>query len=53
MKILTVHIEWPTGSESVDLELDGDETLEQIDEIAQETFFSKCNYGFAIDGEQQ
>jgi inorganic pyrophosphatase len=53
MKRLTVHIEWPTGSEDVDVELAGDETSEQIDEIAQETFYGVCNYGFSIDGEPQ
>ncbi|WP_162532001.1 MULTISPECIES: hypothetical protein [Pseudomonas syringae group] len=51
--ILTVHIEWPTGSEDIDLELDDDLTPEQIAEIAEETFFSSCNFGYSIDGEQQ
>lgn len=52
-KLLTVHIEWPTGSEDVDIELSGDETPEQIDEIALEAFFGVCNYGFSLDGEVQ
>lgn len=51
--ILTVHIEWPTGSEDIDLELDDDLTPEQIAEIAEEAFFNSCNFGYSIDGEPQ
>lgn len=51
--ILTVHVEWPTGSEDVDIELDGTETKEEIKELALQAFFDTCNYGYSIDGEPQ
>lgn len=53
MKTLTVHIEWDSGGEDVEVELDGSETPEEIEQIALETFHSVCNYGYSIDGEPQ
>ena len=51
--ILTVHIEYPTGTEDVEFEIDDDSTPEQIREAAEETFFGVCNFGWSINGEQQ
>jgi len=52
MKI-EVHCEWPSGSETVEFDIDDDCTPEQIAEAAEEAFFGVCNYGYSIDGEPQ
>lgn len=51
--ILTVSIEWPGGHEDIDVELDDGLTPEEIDAVAQETFFDRCNYGYSLNGEPQ
>lgn len=51
--ILTVHVEWPTGSEDVEFEIDDDLTTEQIAEVAEEAFFGVCNFGYSLNGEPQ
>ena len=51
--LITVHVEWPTGSEDVEFEMDDDATKEQIEEAADDAFFSSCNYGYSINGEPQ
>ncbi len=51
--LLTVHVEWPTGNQEVEFEMDDDSTPEQIEEAAQEAFFGVCNYGYSINGEPQ
>lgn len=50
---LTVHVEWPAGNEDIDIELDGTETPEEIERIAQDAFWNTCNYAYSIDGEPQ
>jgi hypothetical protein len=50
---IEVHCEWPSGSETVEFDLDDDSTPEQIAQSAEEAFFSKCNFGYSIDGEAQ
>lgn len=52
MKI-EVHCEWPTGSETVEFEMDDDSSPEDIEKAAEEAFFDICNYGWSIDGVQQ
>lgn len=51
--ILTVDVEWPTGSESINIELEGTESPEEIAEIAQAAFFNVCNFGWSLDGVPQ
>ena len=51
--IIAVHVEWPTGSETVEFEIDDDSTPEQIAEAAESAFFDVCNFGYSINGEQQ
>lgn len=51
--ILTVHAEWPSGSEDIEFEVDDDSTPAQILEAAQEAFFGVCNFGYSINGELQ
>lgn len=49
MKI-EVNIEWPTGSETVEFDMDDDSSPGDIEEAAKEAFFDKCNFGYVIDG---
>jgi len=48
---ITVHIEWPTGGEDVEFEMDDDSTPEEIAQEAQQAFFDVCNYGYSVNGE--
>ncbi|WP_164989448.1 hypothetical protein [Pseudomonas syringae] len=50
---ITVHVEWPGGSEDVEFEMPDDSTTEDIQKVAEETLFSLCNFGYSINGEIQ
>lgn len=50
---ITVHVEWPAGSEDVEFDMDDDSIPEDIDAAAQQAFFDVCNYGYSINGEHQ
>lgn len=51
--LIVVNVEWPSGSEEVEFEMDEGSTPEEIEDAARDAFFSTCNYGFSIDGVQQ
>jgi len=51
--LITVHIEWPGGHEDVEFDMAEDSSPEDIATTAEETFFSKCNFGYSINGEAQ
>lgn len=53
MKKITVHIEWPTGSEDREFDMDDDSTEEDIFKACEEEFFNRCNFGFSVNGEVQ
>lgn len=53
MRTLTVCVEWPTGSEEIEVEIEDDLTGEEVRQIAEDVFFNTCNYGYSIDGEPQ
>lgn len=50
MKKLKVTIEtaWVGASEEVEIELTGDESEAEIEEIANEEFSNYCSYGFTV-----
>jgi hypothetical protein len=50
--LITVHVEWPTGHEDVEFEMDDSATPEEIAEAAESAFFDVCNFGYSINGEQ-
>lgn len=50
--LITVHVEWPTGHEDVEFEMDDSATPEEIAEAAESAIFDVCNFGYSINGEQ-
>ena len=47
--IVTIETAWVGASETVEVELEGDETEEEIEEIAKQEFQNYCNYGWRIE----
>lgn len=43
---IEVNIEWPTGGETVEFEVNEGSTDDQINTDAQDVFFNHCNYGW-------
>ena len=46
--IVKVHIEWPTGSETVEIEIEDGLTEEEIGQEASDAFFNRCNFGWEV-----
>ncbi|HGH3558804.1 TPA: hypothetical protein ACJK1Q_004441 [Salmonella enterica subsp. enterica serovar Typhimurium] len=47
--IVTIETAWVGAAETVEVELEGDETEEEIEAIAKEEFQNYCNYGWRIE----
>lgn len=50
--IIEVHIEWPTGSEVEEIELDDSATEEEQEAAAKDAFYNSCNYGWSVKDDQ-
>lgn len=48
MKTIIVCIEWPGDSEVIEFQVGDDATEEEIEELAKDEFFNRCNYGVSI-----
>lgn len=46
--IIEVHIEWPGGSETEEVELPDGSSEEDQAEAAKDAFFNSCNYGYDV-----
>ena len=49
-KKYTVCIEWPTGSEEIEMEVPLDASEHEVEEAAKDTFFNRCRYGVREGG---
>lgn len=47
--IVTIETSWVGASETVEIELDGDETEEELEDMAKEEFSNYCNYGWRLE----
>lgn len=47
MRLISVCIEWPTGSEREEFEVDDDATDDEINEVARDVFGNHCSYGWS------
>lgn len=48
--IIEVYIDWPTGSETEEVELPDDASEKDQADAARDAFFNSCNYGYAVKG---
>ena len=47
--IVTIETNWVGASETVEIELDGDETEDELADMAHEEFLNYCNYGWRLE----
>lgn len=43
-----MHVEWPSGRRTLELEVPDDATEDDIEGEAKDAFFNLCNYGIEI-----
>ncbi|EKB7558733.1 hypothetical protein OOU56_004463 [Salmonella enterica] len=47
--IVTIETAWVGALEVVEIELDGSETEEELEDMAKEEFGNYCNYGWRVE----
>lgn len=47
--IVVIETNWVGASETVEIEIDGAETQEELEEIARGEFQNYCNYGWYLE----
>lgn len=47
--VITIETNWVGAYETVEIELDGDETEEELEGMAKEEFSNYCNYGWHLE----
>lgn len=51
--IVTIETNWSGIGENVEVEIEGDETQEELEEIARDEFHNYCSYGWhVVDGDE-